>query len=97
MYAGVGYNRITASGVVGNSGHPVAIHTLHIESKAGGPGIVTLYDGTSTSGTKTNTEKGATNQGQSFIYTRGLVHPSGLYVNLDTNTNAAIVWFEMLG
>ncbi len=79
-------SRITGSGVVGTSGRATTAYGYTMKSTAGGNGVVTFYDGTSTSGTERWTGTG--NAGDSAILNFsaiGKYFASGLYIQLDAN------------
>ena len=59
----VGTQKLSADGVVGTSGKPIMLYSVHIASKAGGAGTVTLYDGTSTGDTAYSTHEGEADAG----------------------------------
>lgn len=81
-----GSTRITAAGVVGVSGQPVRIFGFTTRSGAGGVGTVTLYDGTSTSGTEKYRFQGNTDASADKIFgAEGKHFPSGCYADLDAD------------
>lgn len=83
-----GSQRITAAGVVGVSGKPTRIFGYTLISLVGGPGTVTLYDGTSTSGTRISLQVGnAGAQTQVSFGSTGVFFPSGCYADLDSDVS----------
>lgn len=81
-----GSTRITASGVVGVSGKPVRIYGFTARSGASGPGIVTLYNGTSTSGTEKYRFQGNIDASADKVFaTEGKHFPGGCYADLDAD------------
>ena len=80
--------RITAAGVVGVSGKPVRIFGVTTRSGAGGPGTVTLYNGTSTSGTEKYKFNGNTDASADKVFpAEGKFFPGGCYADLDTDVS----------
>lgn len=88
-----GYQKITADGVVGGSGNPIDVFGYSIESGVGGAGVTTMYDGTSTSGTKLFEDEGTANKWKNVNWENGRRFPSGLYVDIDSNTTSVVVWY----
>lgn len=80
--------RITAAGVVGVSGQPVRLYGFTMRSGAGGVGIVTLYNGTSTSGTEKYVMQGNTDASADKVFpAEGKHFPGGCYADLDANVS----------
>lgn len=78
--------RITAAGVVGVSGKSVRIFGFTMRSGAGGTGVVTLYNGTSTGGTEKYVLVGNQDASADKVFaTEGKHFPGGCYANLDAN------------
>lgn len=90
----VGYQKVTSAGVINTSGRPVIVFGAAVESKATAPGAPTLYDGTSTSGTKVDILPGVTNEWVSFNYPEGRLFPNGLYVDIDSKTVSVVIWYQ---
>lgn len=88
------YQKRTTSGVIGTSGNAVIVFGVSLLSGGGGAGVLSLYDGTSTGGVLARAITGTTNDWFNQEFSVGKVFPSGLYLNLDTNTTAAVVWFQ---
>lgn len=80
--------RITAAGVVGVSGKPVRIFGFTMRSGTGGVGIVTLYNGTATSGTEKYVLNGNMDASADKIFSAaGKFFPGGCYCDLDANVS----------
>jgi hypothetical protein len=78
--------RITAAGVVGVSGKAVRIFGFTTRSGGGGPGTVTLYNGTSTGGTEKYIFQGNTDSSADKAFgVEGKFFPAGCYADLDAN------------
>ena len=78
--------RITAAGVVGVSGKPVRIYGFTMRSGAGGAGLVTLYNGTSTSGTEKYRLGGNADASADKVFgAEGKHFPGGCYVDMDAD------------
>ena len=81
-----GSAQLTADGVVLTSGKPVRINGLRIKSGNGGPGTVTLYDGTDTSGTEKYTTTGNADGTYVAVFPPGgIFFASGCYCDIDAN------------
>lgn len=81
-----GSSRLTAAGVLGVSGKPVRVYGFTMRSGAGGVGSVTLYDGTSTSGTEKYKMDGNPDASADKVFaTEGKHFPGGCYADLDAN------------
>lgn len=89
-----GYSKITADGAIGGSGNPVDVYGYSIESGAGGAGVVTFYDGTSTSDTKLFEDEGTSNKWKNVNYDVGRRYPNGIYLDIDTNVTSVVVWYN---
>ncbi len=92
----VGYSKLAASGVVNSSGKALALFGISIKSTTDGSGTVTLYDGTSTSGTELWALKGQQSEWKDFPFDTGRTFPSGLYLDFDSNVLAAVAWYQTL-
>ncbi len=81
-----GSQRITAAGVVGTSGKVIRCFGYTMRSGPAGVGTITLYDGTSTSGTEkwlgTGTQDGSADK---VFGAKGKYFPAGLYCDIDSN------------
>ena len=92
MYASSGSQLITADGVVGTSGLPVRIFSIHIIS--GTAAVVSLKTGAATCGAIWVTETGTLNTGKTFNYgEQGLRFPAGCFVDVDANTTSVLVTY----
>ena len=80
--------RITAAGTVGVSGKPVRLYGFTMRSGAAGPGFVTLYNGTDTSGTEKYRMQGNADASADKVFaTEGKHFPGGCYADLDADVN----------
>ena len=78
--------RITADGVVGVSGKPVRIYGFTMRSGAVGPGFVTLYNGTDTTGTEKYRMQGNTDSSADKVFpAEGKHFPGGCYADVDSD------------
>ena len=78
--------RIVAAGVVGVSGQPVRLFGFTTRSGALGSGTVTLYNGTSTSGTEKYKFQGNVDASSDKVFgAEGKFFPGGCYAALDSN------------
>lgn len=78
--------RITAAGVVGVSGKAVRLFGFTMRSGAAGVGTVTLYNGTSTSGTEKYVLQGNPDASADKVFpAEGKHFPGGCYADLDSN------------
>ena len=76
--------RITAAGVVGVSGKPVRIYGFTMRSDSDGPGFVTLYNGTATTGTEKYRMQGNTDASADKVFAaEGKHFPGGCYADID--------------
>lgn len=91
--AKIGSQNITADGVIGVSGRPVRLYNIQVMS-GGTAAVVSIYSGTSTSGTKLDQIDGTISKSVSRGYEGGLYFPNGLYVDLDANTTFVTCGFE---
>lgn len=96
--ANIGSQRLTADGVVGISGKPLRVHNVVMLSAAGGAGELVLRNGTSASDTAYVIEAGtAASKTKTYNFEGGLHFPAGCFFDIDTNTTAVVVNYEMLG
>ncbi len=79
-----GIQTITADGVIGQSGKPVRVFSIHLIS-AGIPSVLAVHNGTSASGTQILSITGTANTGVTTSFEQGLRFPDGCYVNVDAN------------
>lgn len=81
-----GSSRLTAAGVLSVSGKPVRVFGFTMRSGSGGSGRVTLYNGTSTSGTEKYVLDGnADASAEKTFAAVGKYFPGGCYVDIDAN------------
>ena len=93
----VGSTRLTADGVVGQSGKPIRVYSAVMLSAAGGAGELVLRNGTSASGTAYVTEAGtAASKTKTYNFEGGLLFPDGCFFDIDTNTAAVVVNYEQV-
>lgn len=97
MLQNVGSQLITADGVLGVSGKPVRVHTMHVLSTGGGGAVINLRDGTAVSGTINIAETGTVSKGVTFFYgPGGFAFPNGCFVDVDANTTSVFISFERM-
>lgn len=90
-----GSQLVTADLAVGTSGAVTRVFNIHIISGGGGGAVVTLKNGTSTSGTAYITETATVSTGKTFDYgMKGQLFPSGCFVDVDTNTTSVLVAYS---
>jgi hypothetical protein len=87
----IGYQALTSSGVVNDSGKPQALYGIAINA-SGTSAIPTFFDGTSSLGTAVFAQSGIAAGWANFQYSTGLVFPKGLYVSFDANTTKVTTW-----
>jgi len=87
----ISYKILSASGVVNDSGKPQALYQLATLS-GGSAGTVTLFDGTSGSGTAVYSFPGTANATAFHAPAIGEVFPSGLFVSFDGNVTKVTAW-----
>lgn len=87
-----GTQLIVADGVVGTSGKPVRIFSIHILSGAGGAAVVNLRSGTAVGGTIRIKETGTIDTGKTFSYGKyGHLFEAGCFCDVDANTTSVAV------
>lgn len=83
----------TTDAVVGTSGVPTRVFTLHIISD-GTAGVASLRNGTSASAVASTTETGTASTGKTINYgTQGMSFPSGCFLDVDTHVTGGVVTF----
>ena len=92
----IGFTAITADGPVNTSGAAVAVYTITINSGAVAAGQIALYDGTSTIGTLLLKLSGLQDDGFTVALNKGHVFSNGCYVDIDSNTTSAVIWYEKI-
>lgn len=76
--------RVTAAGILGVSGKSLRIYGFTTRSGVGGPGTVTIYDGTTVSGTEKYRFNGNTDASADKVFSQpGKFFPNGCYVDVD--------------
>lgn len=94
MIQNAGTQLVTADIAVGDSGTAVRIFCIHIISGASA-GVVDLYNGTSTGGTRYVSEDGTASKGKTvFFGPQGFVFPDGCYVDVDSNVTSVLVSYN---
>lgn len=92
----VGYQRISADSVIGDSGNPIALYGWSLLSGATA-GLVIFRNGTSGSGTEVMRDTGTINEEVQFsLGGVGVVFPDGLYVDIDANVTGIAVFYSQL-
>lgn len=93
-----GWTRLTASGVLGDSGQPVAVQGYIIESGGTASTTAMIFNGTSASGQAAIRMGGAVISAASVPQVTGQFPVTlwlGAYVSFDANTTAVTVfWFK---
>src|SRR5690348_1348273 len=90
-----GFQRLTTSGVVSDSGKPILIYGYSVESGATAT-VVTLFDGTAASGTHAM-KLGPTIVSQANVVSLPfpVMFPLGCYVSFDANTTAVTIMYTL--
>lgn len=83
---GPGTTKITADGVVGQSGKPTRIYSVSLVS-GGSASTLALYSGTSTGGTLLDQVDGTASQSVTKNYAGGLLFPAGCFADVDSNVS----------
>lgn len=92
MQGFAGVQLVTQDGVVGVSGRPTRIYSIHILSGAGGGAVVNLRSGTAVGGTIRIKETGTVDTGKTFNYGKyGHLFEAGCFVDVDANTTSVAV------
>jgi len=95
MMGFTGSQLVVADGVVGSSGKPIRVFSMHILSGGGGAAVVSLRSGTAVSGTIRITETGTISTGKTFTYGKyGYLFEAGCYCDVDANTTSVLIEFE---
>jgi hypothetical protein len=92
-----GTQRITADGVIGISGQPVRMYGAVIDSGATAANVI-FRDGTSASATAIIDAVGTASRSIPIpdMPAEGILFPSGLFVDVDANTDAVTVAYEQV-
>ena len=96
MQGNSGSQLVTADLAVGVSGKPCRVFGMHAISGAGGGTVVSLRNGTTTSGTIYLTETGTASTGATFNYgPYGVLFPAGCFCDVGANITSALISFKM--
>lgn len=88
-----GSKLFTADGVVGASGEPIRVYSIHIIS-GGTAGVVNLRDGTTVAGTIRVTETGVASTGKTIEYGEwGILFENGCFYDEDANVTSALITY----
>ena len=88
-----GTQLVTADGIVGRSGKPVRVYSIHIIS-GGTAGIVNLRNGPAVTDTIWTTSTGVIDTGVNFFFAEGIRFPLGCFVDVDANVTSVAVTFS---
>lgn len=91
----VGYQRLSASGVIGDSGKPIALYGIIFKS-GGTAGNPTFANGTAASNTAVFDLTGTINQTTVASLSGGIVFPLGLNVTVDGNTSYVVCYYRQI-
>lgn len=94
---GVGYAQRSDDGVIGDSGAPKVVYGFCLVNGAGGNGVITLRDGTTTGGTAVlvHTSTAGANGGQYVsLGGVGVTFPSGCFADVDANVATITVFYR---
>ena len=90
LHAQGGQQTVTANIVLGVSGKPVRVFGYTQASGAGGPGLVQLFDGTSSGGQERWKKNGIVSDGVVVVFpAAGKFFPTGCFVQIDANVTYA--------
>ena len=95
----IGTTQLAATGVVGKSGDPIRVYSAQVTS-GGTVSVISLYNGTSASGTPYWQGTGVINQttAQPNFPAAGIYFPGGCFVSWDGNGSGAnIQWEQQYG
>ena len=91
----IGIQKRTDDGVIGTSGKKVRVYGFIVRSDGDGASVVSIYDGTSSSGTLVDViNVGAASTTVRINYAGGLYLGSGCFVDVDGNTAFITAIFE---
>ena len=88
-----GMQRFTADGAVSSSGAAVIVYSVVVRATGTATEVI-LNNGTSTAGDDLDTINAAANTTTVHNFERGLIFPSGCFVDVDANTSYAVVVYE---
>ena len=89
-----GSQRITGDSVVGPTGRPIRLYCVSLVSSGGGASVLSLKNGSTSSGTEYVSVTGTTSTGSVVNFAGGLRFPDGLFADADTNTASATFVFD---
>lgn len=81
------------SGVVGISGNPTTLYSVHMIS-GGTASVLTLRNGTTGSATAWLSLTGSVSSGTTYNFEGGIHFPAGIYASIDANLTNAVFSFE---
>lgn len=84
--------RLTADGLVGTSGKPIRVFSIHLAS-GGTLSTTTFRNGTSTAGTAWFQADGLANAGSTYNFAGGLSFPAGCYMDTDANISYCTITY----
>jgi hypothetical protein len=94
----IGFKFLSASGVVGDSGKPIAVYGYSIKS-GGTAGVLTFFNGTTSlaaTGSFAWDETGTINVSKSFPLGCGVVMPLGCFASFDGGVTTATVLYRQV-
>lgn len=95
MIQNAGAQLVIADGAVQSAGLAVRVFGIHIISTGGGGAIVSLRNGSTVGGTIWVTQTGTVSTGATFNFgDKGILFPSGCFVDVDANTTSVLVAFN---
>lgn len=91
----ISYKKLTASGVVGDSGKAQCLYAYSFKSD-GTAGVLNWFDGTSSLGTQVFDHSGTVNITVFGFPSVGLLFPLGLYASFDTHVTQVTAWYRQV-
>lgn len=88
----IGSQKVTEDGAVGTSGKKITVYDFIVRA-GGSDTVVSVYSGTSASGTLMETINCAADTTARIAYPEGLYFDSGCFVDVDANTSFVTVIF----
>ena len=90
-----GTELVTADKIIGRSGKPVRVYHLHINSGAGGGGVVNLRNGALVTSTIWAICNGTASAGEGVSFGEtGILLPLGCFVDVDANVTSVAITFH---
>lgn len=80
----------TTDGVIGTSGKPIRVFSIHIIS-GGTASVLAVYNGTGTNGTQLLSLTGTLSTGATFNFAGGFRFSAGCYLDVDSNVTSVSV------